>query len=141
MLAKTANTVIRAAFEPLERHYSGLIDNEYRQNEDLDEKVPVLRCGVTYELRGSSQEAVACITGELTDELLIETDDEERVTFCGMHSDGKRHGLGSEFYYKDDEILEVRGLWQQGKFTHRYEDGKLVPMTGESSSLPHDFGL
>ena len=60
---------------------------------------------------------------------LLERDDKGRIVFCGVHKDGVRHGLGSEFTYNDDgEITEIQGLWQNGKFTHKRSGGELVPV-------------
>ena len=129
------------AFEPLSRHFIGLADKELQWNDDLEEKVTVLDCGVRYDLRGSSRAASVRNVGKPTADLRVETDDEGRITFCGMQCDGQRHGLGSEFYYKGKNLLEVQGLWQNGKFTHRCEGDRLVPFVEDVSSLPHDLGL
>lgn len=52
-----------------------------------------------------------------------------RIVFCGVHKDGVRHGLGSEFSYGiDGKITELQGLWQNGKLTHRREGDQLVPV-------------
>lgn len=51
-----------------------------------------------------------------------------RIVFCGVHRDGVRHGLGSEFSYVGDKIIEQQGLWQNGRLTHRRDGGKLVPL-------------
>lgn len=59
---------------------------------------------------------------------LIERDYYGRIVFCGVHKDGMRHGLGSEFSYVDGRIEEVQGLWQNGVLTHRRENDKLVPV-------------
>lgn len=59
---------------------------------------------------------------------LIERDEYGRIVFCGVHKDGMRHGLGSEFSYLDGSIEEVQGLWQNGVLTHRREKDKLVPV-------------
>ena len=45
---------------------------------------------------------------------LVERDEKGRIVFCGVHKDGVRHGLGSEFSYVDDKIIEIQGLWQNG---------------------------
>lgn len=129
------------AFDPLSRHFSGWVAEEPEMNDDLDERVPVLRYGVKYQMRDSHLDTQVREIGEKDDNLLVETDSEGRITFCGMQCDGQRHGLGSEFYYKGDDLLEVQGLWQQGKFTHRREGDRLVPFVEDPSSLPHDFGL
>jgi len=59
---------------------------------------------------------------------LIELDEMDRIVFCGVHKDGMRHGLGSEFSYADGKIIEVQGLWQNGVLTHKCEKDKLVPV-------------
>lgn len=59
---------------------------------------------------------------------LIERDEDGRIVFCGVHKDGMRHGLGSEFSYVDGRIDEVQGLWQNGVLTHKRENDKLVPV-------------
>ena len=60
---------------------------------------------------------------------LFERDEKGRVIFCGVHKDGVRHGLGSEFIYNDDgKITELQGLWQNGVLTHRREYSKLIPV-------------
>lgn len=60
---------------------------------------------------------------------LLERDEKGRIVFCGVHKDGVRHGLGSEFTYHDDgKITELQGLWQNGKLTHKRSGGKLVPV-------------
>ena len=60
---------------------------------------------------------------------LLERDARKRIIFCGLHKDGVRHGLGSEFTYNNKgEIAELQGLWQNGKLTHRREGNQLVPV-------------
>ena len=59
---------------------------------------------------------------------LVERDAYGKIVFCGMHKDGVRHGLGSEFFYKTDgKIVEIQGLWQNGVLTHKRRKDKLVP--------------
>jgi len=62
-------------------------------------------------------------TAEVIDDsqndVLIETDENGRVIFCGGMKDGVRHGLGSEISLGNDGQLHFRdGLWQNGVCTH-----------------------
>ncbi len=116
------------AYEPLSRHYIGLLLGYRKENDDLDQEVPALRCGVKYELRGSSKNAEVSIQKPLDHRLLVERDQEGRVTFCGAQFKGQRHGLGSEFSYKPRVLTELQGLWQYGKLTHVRKDNQLVPV-------------
>lgn len=59
---------------------------------------------------------------------LIERDEYGQIVFCGVHKDGVRHGLGSEFLCSNKGVVEVQGLWQNGVLTHRREKDKLVPV-------------
>lgn len=99
-------------------YYCGLVDDQLK-------KIGFI-CSIRYQPQrpyNGFQETEYMLPG------LVERDNKGRIVFCGVHKDGVRHGLGSEFTYNDDgEITELQGLWQNGKLTHRREGDKLVPV-------------
>ncbi|MBP5542086.1 MAG: hypothetical protein J6X88_10625 [Bacteroidales bacterium] len=104
------------------RHMVGLTEDSYCYNTDLEEPVPTLRCGVFYQ-----EDIKPRLVGDPTPELLIERDSHERIVFCGLHRDGRRHGPGSEFRYSRG-ITEIQGFWQDGVLTHIRKENSLVPI-------------
>ena len=103
---------------------------EWKESAFSDDRWSTYRCGLGKEFSVSvtSRSITESEDLYLLPELL-ERDDKGRIVFCGVHKDGVRHGLGSEFTYNDDgEITELQGLWQNGKFTHKRSGGKLVPV-------------
>ena len=101
---------------------------EWKESAFSDDRWSTYRCGLGKEFSVSvtSRSITESEDLYLLPELL-ERDDKGRIVFCGIHKDGVRHGLGSEFTYNDDgEITELQGLWQNGKFTHKRSGGELV---------------
>lgn len=116
-----------SAYIPLTRHFIGLVNEEKVYNDDLEQKVPELLCGVKFSVHGSKLDYSVRVIGDIPENLCIEKDDQDRVTFCGMQKDGMRDGLGSEFSYPEEgKIVELQGFWQKGKLTHKCEMTQLI---------------
>lgn len=99
-------------------YYCGLVDDQLHKSAFI--------CSVRYQPDrpyNGFQETQYMLPG------LVERDKRGRIVFCGVHKDGVRHGLGSEFSYSvSGKITELQGLWQDGVLTHRREGDKLVPV-------------
>lgn len=97
-------------------YYCGLVDDQLKNYGFL--------CSVRYQLGRPYYDVMV---SDYMPSVLLEHDDKGRIVFCGVHKDGVRHGLGSEFTYNEKgEISAFQGLWQNGKLTHRRDGDKLV---------------
>lgn len=106
----------------------GFLKEEYVYDSTLNCHVPEFACWVPFRIGWAKTD----LRGEVPPEVLAERDDQGRITFCGMQMNGLRHGLGTEFYWKDGKIDSVfQGYWEEGKLTFKVDGENLVPSSGD----------
>jgi len=104
----------------------GILEDTYQYDYQQERDVPKLACRIVYKMGATKLK----VLGDLPKELLVEeenvTPSEKRITFFGMQKNGLRHGLGTEFHWKDDQLDDaLKGYWEDGKLTHLVKGDKL----------------
>lgn len=103
----------------------GVLKDEYEYDSQHECSVPKFACRISYRIGWNKIH----LSGEVAPEVLVERDDNERITFFGMQKNGLRHGLGTEFYWAGDKLDRVfQGYWEEGMLTHKVDSENLVPI-------------
>ena len=104
----------------------GVLKEEYEYDSEHECRVPRFACWISYRI---GREKID-LRGVVPPEVLVERDEKERITFCGLQKNGLRHGLGTEFYWKEGKIDRVfQGYWEEGRLTHQVDGDKLAPVS------------
>jgi len=103
----------------------GVLKEEYEYDSQHECRVPNFACWISYRIGRDK----IVLRGVVPPEVLVERDEKERITFCGMQKNGLRHGLGTEFCWEDDKIDRAfQGYWEEGELTHEVDLENLVPI-------------
>ena len=114
-----------AVYTPLTHILIGVADEEYKRNSDLESDVPTVKYGVDFRCRNNKIEHTY-LYPDTENILLIERNNEEKITFVGEHTDGSRHGFGVEITYTDTKDTLLYGIWQNGTLKYQYKDKNWV---------------
>ena len=114
-----------SVYIPLSHILIGIADEQYRHNSDLESDVPTVKYGVDLLYRSGKIER-AYLYPDTENILLIERNNEEKITFVGEHTDGTRHGFGVEITYTDTKDTLLYGIWQNGTLKYQYKDKNWV---------------
>ncbi|MBQ9961907.1 MAG: hypothetical protein IJO90_00915, partial [Alistipes sp.] len=91
----------------------------------LESDVPTVKYGVDLLYRSDKIER-AYLYPDTENILLIERNNEEKITFVGENKDGTRHGFGVEITYTDTKDTLLYGIWQNGTLKYQYKDKNWV---------------
>lgn len=110
--------------------YKESVTGYHGLTEDGREGMRHLRCGAE---RGEPRSDILSPheRGTADPAILVERDEEGGITYCGMHRNGVRHGLGTAFtYIGERRVKELQGVWQNGLLVGK-RDGKKLVRIGE----------
>ena len=110
-----------AVYKPLTHILIGIADEEYHLNRDLESEVPTIKYGVDFRCRNDKIEHTY-LYPDTENILLIERNNEEKITFVGENKDGTRHGFGVEITYSDTKDTLLYGIWEAGVLKYQYKD-------------------
>ena len=114
-----------SVYLPLSHILIGIADEEYKRNSDLESDVPTVKYGVDLLYRSDKIER-AYLYPDTENILLIERNNEEKITFVGENQDGTRHGFGVEITYSDTKDTLLYGIWHNGTLKYQYKDKNWV---------------
>ena len=114
-----------SVYLPLSHIIIGIADEEYQTNKDLETKVPTIKYGVDFRYRNDKIEHTY-LYPDTENILLIERNNEEKITFVGENKDGTRHGFGVEITYSDTKDTLLYGIWDAGILKYQYKDKNWV---------------
>ena len=114
-----------SVYLPLSHIIIGIADSEYRPNRDLESDVPTVKYGVDLRCRGGEIENTT-ILPQTEGVLLLQYDDNNRLTFIGEHTAGTRDGFGSEISYTDGKYDILYGVWSAGVLKYKYADRQWI---------------
>ena len=114
-----------AVYKPLTHILIGIADEEYHLNRDLESEVPTIKYGVDFRCRNDKIEHTY-LYPDTENILLIERNNEEKITFVGENKDGTRHGFGVEITYSDTKDTLLYGIWEAGVLKYQYKNKNWV---------------
>ena len=114
-----------SVYIPLSHILIGIVDEEYKRNSDLESDVPTVKYGVDLLYRSGKIERTY-LYPDTENILLIERNNEEKITFVGPHANGTRHGFGVEIPYTATKDTLLYGIWQNGTLKYQYKDKNWV---------------
>ena len=114
-----------SVYLPLSHIIIGIADSEYRPNRDLESDVPTVKYGVDLRCRGGEIENTT-ILPHTQSVLLLQYDDNNRLTFIGEHTFGTPDGFGAEISYTDGKYDILYGVWSAGVLKYKYTDHQWI---------------
>ena len=114
-----------STYLPLSHIIIGIADSEYRPNRDLESDVPTVKYGVDLRCRGGKIEHTTVLP-DTQSVLLLQYDDNNRLTFIGEHTAGTPDGFGAEITYSDGKYDILYGVWSAGVLKYKYTDRQWI---------------
>jgi hypothetical protein len=112
-------------YENLTRYYIGIFSTEHTHIQDLDDTLPTIGTGVTIFYRREKIEKVY-LSKELPENILVEKNDSDQITFIGEQTGNLRDGIGVQLIREEKKDSLLFGLWENGTLKKIYQNNKWI---------------